>query len=144
MSHWIFKANPEKYRLQARLRDPNPAISWRVSRYRNEIRPGDTAFVWQTGKERGLCATLRIDSAPREIDELSREIPYCVDPDLSSLGWRVRATIQRRFPLIPAEEFRTTPGLELLSVFSGFHQATNFSVTPQEARIIESLIAKKT
>ena len=45
MAFWIFKYNPEKYHLAERLADPNPDITWTVSRYRNQIAPGDTIFI---------------------------------------------------------------------------------------------------
>ena len=59
MSYWIFKYNPEKYRLQERLADPNPTITWTITRYRDQISPGDTIFVWETGRNRGIRAVLR-------------------------------------------------------------------------------------
>jgi hypothetical protein len=49
MAYWIFKCNAELYRLKDRLADPNPRISWAVSRHREEIGPEDTVFVWLTG-----------------------------------------------------------------------------------------------
>jgi len=38
MAFWIFKCNPEKYRLAERLADPNPTLTWTVSRYREGHR----------------------------------------------------------------------------------------------------------
>ena len=58
MSHWIFKANPEKYRIDERLKDVEPKISWRVTRYKDEIQKGDIAFIWRTGTNRGICAVM--------------------------------------------------------------------------------------
>ena len=50
MAYWIFKCNPEKYRLADRLADPNPTtLTWTVSRHRDEIGPGDTVFPSETG-----------------------------------------------------------------------------------------------
>ena len=37
MAFWIFKCSPEQYRLSQRLADPNPATSWRVTKYRDEM-----------------------------------------------------------------------------------------------------------
>jgi EVE domain len=59
MAYWIFKYNPEKYRLDDRLADPNPEITWTVSRHRREIAPGDTIFIWQTGRDRGIRVSAR-------------------------------------------------------------------------------------
>ena len=38
MSYWIFKTNPDKYLLDERLRDAEPKISWKVTRYKDEIK----------------------------------------------------------------------------------------------------------
>ncbi len=46
MAFWIFKCNPDKYRLADRLADPNPTLTWTVSRFRHEINAGDTVFLW--------------------------------------------------------------------------------------------------
>ncbi len=143
MNHWIFQANPDRYRLQDRLCNPNPEISWRTSRYRDEIFPGDRAYVWQSGKNRGLCATLKVETAPEEMHELSSELRYATDRQIAAPCWRVLATIESRFPIIPAAELRATPGLESLSIFGGFLQATNFRLTPQESKILDAIISAK-
>ncbi len=62
MAFWIFKCNPKKYRLAHRLADPNRAITWIVARYRREINPGDTIFIWETGLGPGIRAVLRAES----------------------------------------------------------------------------------
>src|SRR5262245_54481687 len=45
MAFWIFKCDPKRYRLSDRLMDPNPEITWMVTRYKKEIAPGDTVFL---------------------------------------------------------------------------------------------------
>ena len=40
MAFWLFKFDPDRYRLAERLADPNPVLTWLVSRYRDDIRPG--------------------------------------------------------------------------------------------------------
>jgi hypothetical protein len=37
MAYWIFKCNPERYRITDRMADPNPNLTWTVSRHRDEI-----------------------------------------------------------------------------------------------------------
>ncbi len=70
MAYWIFKYNPEFYRLDDRLADPNPEITWTVSRYRDQIAPGDTIFIWRRDRERGIRAFLRAEGVPQGMAEL--------------------------------------------------------------------------
>ncbi len=143
MAYWIFKVNPKKYRIDARLADPEVRTTWQVTRYSDEIRSGDTAFIWRTGssrRNRGLCATMKITSNPIEMPEIESEIPYYIDlyagPSLRVLG-----ELLGRFPLIRDENLRTILGLHGLSVFHGFQMATNFRVTEEEGQILAELIA---
>jgi hypothetical protein len=141
MAYWIFKYNPEKYRLDDRLADPNPEITWTVSRYRDEIAPGDTVFLWRTGPKRGICGALRAEAVPCDMPELESEQRYWVERD-TEIRCRVLATVIRRDVDLPGADLRAVPGLEQLSVFHGFQQGTNFPVTPAEGAILERLIAQ--
>ncbi len=51
MNYWIFKCNPDKYRIDDRLEDPEEIITWQITRYKENIAPGDLAFIWKTGNE---------------------------------------------------------------------------------------------
>jgi hypothetical protein len=130
-----------RYRLDDRLADPNPVLTWTVSRYRDRIRPGDTAFLWGTGEGRGIRAVMRIDQAPRDMPELETEQPYWAerDPDVRT---RVGGTLRHRAVGLSADDLRRVPGLEGLSVFRGFQQATNFAVSEQEGAILLALAAQ--
>jgi hypothetical protein len=139
MAYWIFKYNPEKYRLADRLADPSPEITWTVSRYRDQIAPGDTIFIWETGPERGIRAVLRAEGTPQDMAELESEQPYWAQRD-NDIRCRVRATIIERDVDLPHTDLRTVPGLENLSIFHGFQQGTNFPVTPDEGAILLGLI----
>jgi hypothetical protein len=142
MAYWIFKYNPELYHLDDRLADPNPDITWTVSRHRNEIGPGDTIFLWQTGRDRGIRAVLRAEGVPQDMPELESEQPYWAERD-TQVRCRVRATIVDRDVDLPHSVLRSVPGLEDLSVFHGFQQGTNFPVKPTEGPIILELIRRQ-
>ena len=144
MAFWIFKCSPEKYRLRDRLADPNPTILWKVSRYQGEMRAGDTVFVWETGKERGIRAVFRIDEPPREATELPSEQPYNVRPSVGVV-WRTQGTLVDRDVDLPHTVLREIPELRNLSVLRKdvFQQATNFSVTDEEGKVLLQLIRKK-
>jgi 5-methylcytosine-specific restriction protein A len=139
MAFWIFKYRPENYNLRARLSDPSPTLTWTVSRFRDEIAAGDTAFLWETGPHRGIRAVMRIDEPPREMPELDSERRYWVEPDVA-VAPRVLGTLTHRGIDLPAERLRRVPGLDGLSVFHGFQQGTNFPVAPEEGRILKALV----
>lgn len=139
MAYWIFKFNPEKYRLADRLADPNPLMTWTVTRYRDQVAPGDTVFLWETGPNRGIRAVLKIEEPPRDMPEWESEQVYWVEPD-RDVRCRAVASITHRNIEVEHTLLKETPGLENLSVFHGFQQTSNFVVTPEEGRIIEGLI----
>lgn len=139
MAYWIFKYNLERYRLRERLADPNPVLTWTVARFREDIRPGDTVFVWETGQQRGVRAAFRVDEPPCDRPELDSEQPYWAEPD-RSVACRVLGTLTHRDLDLSAERLRGVPGLEHLSVFHGFQQGTNFPVTEAEGRILLGLV----
>lgn len=139
MSYWIFKTNPDHYRLDGRLKDANPKISWKVTRYKDEIQKGDIAFIWRTGNKRGICAVMRINTNPAEMKELESEQKYHVERDVKIM-LRVEGTFTHRFDCISHKELRNIPNLKNLSVFSGNQQATNFKVTDEEGKILMELL----
>ena len=115
-----------------------PKISWKVTRYEDEIRKGDIAFIWRTGAARGICAVMRVDSHPKKSEELESEQKYNVERDTITKV-RVEGTLTHRFECIPNRELKSMAGLEKLSVFSGFQQTTNFKVTDEEGKILLEL-----
>jgi hypothetical protein len=139
MKYWIFKCNTKGYRLDKRLVDPNPKISWRVTRYREEISPRDVAFVWETGAHRGIRAMIKIDGDPEERCELPEEQQYNRRKD-NEYCFRVTGKLIRRCIYISHVHLRGVSGLEDLSVFHGFHQGTTFRVTAAEAKILLRLV----
>ena len=142
MSYWIFKTNPDKYLLDERLRDAEPKISWKVTRYKDEIKNGDIAFIWCTGENRGICAVMKIDSDPEDTEELETEQKYNVERN-NEIMMRVEGTLTHRFNCISQRVLRNMRGLENLSVFSGFQQTTNFKVTDEEGKILLKLAKAK-
>jgi hypothetical protein len=142
MAFWIFNYNPEKYRLAERLADPNPDITWRVSRFRDEIRPGDIIFIWETGRDRGIRAVLRAEGVPQNMHELESEQPYLMERD-TDVACRVHATIIHRDVNLSHSHLRSVPGLENLSVFHGIQRGTNFRVTPEEGEILLELVEQR-
>jgi hypothetical protein len=139
MAFWIFKCDPTRYRLDDRLADSNPVITWGVSHHEDEIKPGDVVFLWVTGENKGIRAVLRVDELPRMMRELPHEVPYCIDIDT---GERVRVvcTLIRRDVNLPATTLRNNPGLGKLSALRGYPNVTNYPVSDAEGAILMQLI----
>jgi hypothetical protein len=135
MNYWIFKANPALWDVEKHLREGYAPTGYKISRYRHEIKAGDTAFLWLTGARRGIIAVLDILSDP-----------YYLPPNPSDAYWsdiyKVDVRLSAQFPLIEAEFLKTLPGLAGLSTFHGFQAGTNFRVTPEEGQILAALIGK--
>ena len=140
MSFWIFKCDPKRYRLNDRMADPNPALSWLVTRYKKVIVPGDTALLMETGPRRAIRAVMRIDAGPAEMGELETEQAYWNERDTAT-RCRVRGTITHRVDL-PITELAEVDGLENLSILHGVQQGTNFRVTDSEGDILMRLVER--
>jgi predicted RNA-binding protein with PUA-like domain len=139
MAYWIFKCNPDKYHLEDRLADPEPAITWTVTRFREEINASDIVFLWVTGEQRGVRAVMKITEPPRSMTELEREQKYWAERD-DDEQIRVIAIFTHRDVNLHHTELREVDGLENLSMFHGFQQGTNFRVTDAEGEVLMRLV----
>jgi len=137
---WIFKCNPDYYRLADRMQDPRTDITWLVQQHRSEIAAGHTAFIWRTGDDRGIVGVLRVDSSPQVLPD--DDDPFDIGETEQS-DYRVRATIIDRHFFLGRATLRATTGLENLSVFrrGRIQMGTNFPVTSSEGRTLLDLIA---
>lgn len=144
MNYWIFKANPEKYRIDARLLDPYPHITWAVTRYHDRIQKDDTVFIWRGGTPRGICAVMLIDACPYEpeLEDLNDGFEIPVGSVLPGPDHWAKGHITQRFALIETSAIKKIPGLELFSFFAAFQQATNFTLTRPEGSILLEYIEK--
>jgi hypothetical protein len=140
VTYWIFKGNPERYDLDGRLRHPDPKTSWNATRYRDDLVPGDIAFIWRTGPKGGIVAVMRLDSRPQEIAEVSPDASYWLHKRETGPAWRVLGTFTHRIRCLQRERILLTPGLENLSIFRGFQQATNFRASEAEGEILMKLV----
>jgi EVE domain len=65
MSVFIFQANPKEYDLRRAIQ-PGRVVTWRATRYRNEMHEGDAVYLWLAGEPdiRGLYGLGRLKSQP--------------------------------------------------------------------------------
>jgi hypothetical protein len=139
MNYWIFKCNPELYRIDDRLNDPNPVITWKVSRYRDEIKDGDTAFIWKTGDDRGIVGAMRLQSDPQLMAEIPSELPYAIGGHAGGKEMMVIGELVAR-KTITVSELQDVQGLAGLSALHPPYQGTNFPATHEEGQLLMELL----
>ena len=138
---WIFQANPNKFNVISALTD-KAVDSWRVENYKNEIKNGDMAIIWVSGKYAGIYAIAEITSDPRFMSISSKSEKYWFDQGLKKDSvYRADLKITKNlvnFP-IPRKCLLYIPGLKQLSILN-FARKTNFPVTKSEWEIMKKLI----
>jgi energy-coupling factor transporter ATP-binding protein EcfA2 len=139
---WIFQGNPEKYDIRAAV-NALTEDDWTVSSYKKEIKPGDRIYLWEAGQQGGIVAVAEILDNPSPRPGQPESIPFMKDPSLNTERVRVRIGLRRILdPILGREQIKGTAALANLSILR-FSNATNFRVTPEEADVIEALIASQ-
>ncbi len=72
-NYWIFQATPKKYDVNQYLQDIDDYIYWRAQQHRNQIKIGDTVFIWRgnmDGFPRGIIASGIIQEEPTNIPDV--------------------------------------------------------------------------
>jgi hypothetical protein len=160
MGYWIFQFNPRISRTLDYLRDhPAELDWWHISRYRDQIKPGDIAFIWKSkgGAEqddRGVYATAVVVSTPphgepygasfwEESDETAKG--YWADAgEAARLGKYPRVVLAHSRVLlgrpVTAEVVENTPGLEDLSILLHPPHQGIYRLTDEQGRRIQALV----
>ena len=126
MKNWIFQGIPERYDVA----DPKKVSAgkeetWLVTRYKDEMNPGDTVYLWRAGDKakRGIYAVGKIESKP-EYHE--------------GWGWGVKVEYEKRLTShIPAEELASKSAMKDHLLFK-MPIGTNFSLTEDQSLDIQN------
>ena len=78
-STWILQGNPKKFAIEDYLASYS-YIYWSVPRFRNEIRVGDSVFIWRSGDAAGAIAAGQVAEAPKKTAEVN--FPDALGDDL--------------------------------------------------------------
>ena len=140
--NWIFQGKPDWFDITAALADLKEIV-WLVTQHRQKIRLGDRVFVWRSGHEAGLLASCTVLSVPEKMAVPDEQTKYVVDADaLPEVDFRCRLGIDRVFsPYLPKVLLQNDPRLNSLSILN-YWQGTNFPVTPEQAAVIDELLAE--
>jgi hypothetical protein len=140
VKYWLMCCDPKRYPLDERLRDPNPRMTWRVTRYHDDMAAGDLAFVWLTGSRRGIAAVLHVLSSAEVVDRPEPSDVDCVDVEIGPTYVIETAVVARGFHL-SARAVKEEPTLSEMSIFSETQHATEYHLSRMEALKILELVA---
>lgn len=147
MNYWIFKCNPNKYNIDGRLKDKKyKENSWRVTRYKDEIKAGDRAFIWRTyeeGRKFGIVALFDITRGPKEQTAFEHELKYYKEKyrkEYFKLFSRVIGIFTYVIPCLEKKELAEIEELKNLPIFHGFQQVTNMKVHIEDGKTLEKII----
>ena len=138
---WLFQANPKYYDLAADLEGAKVGDEddWNVTRFRSEMHSGDTAILWQGGKDSGVYAISELMNEPCQRDWKPSKADLKRRPYLKNEWWvTIRYTHILAEP-ITRDSLKAHPTLRNMEIFR-FAQSSNFRVKPEEWEAICPLI----
>ncbi|MBD1847748.1 EVE domain-containing protein [Cyanobacteria bacterium FACHB-63] len=139
MVSWLFQANPKYSQILAAIQK-REGIYWLVTRYTQEITPGDSAIIWIAGKQAGIYAIAEVTAAPEFRDE---------PPDIDIWTMPVRAKARVWAPVRFQQKRLDAPLLKSVLVFDPILQElevirrphnSNFRVSEEQWRRVVSLL----
>jgi len=77
---WIFQSNPKRFNLDEYLAKNHGLIYWRAPFYQQEIKQGDSAFIWRAGRHAGVVAIGSIVEGP--VQRFKVRVPDALADDL--------------------------------------------------------------
>ena len=136
---WIFQANPSVFDLAGALQH-RKSIRWDVRRYKSEIHKGDTAYLWLSGPKGGLLARGIVAADPAKLPDSPEEAVYSPTPQAEATNaLQVDVEIAKIYSQpITRDDCLGHPILRSMSLIQQ-PQATNFRLTPEEAKALEAL-----
>jgi len=141
---WIFQSNPKYYRILEALQELEEIV-FSVSRYRNEIRKGDRALLWVSGKYAGIYAIGYVRDHIREGISPEEDTKFWVDSEAEEEPKpRAPIRLEKRFlgnPIL-RQKIKELPELTQLDILRQ-PNATNFRVTDEQWKAIKSLLPEE-
>jgi predicted RNA-binding protein with PUA-like domain len=136
---WIFQGKPEIWDVVAGVNQLEE-FNWGVRQFADEIDEGDSVYIWVSGRNGGIVALARVISKPEYHADCAAELELYPDgPPQKFQGKQLRVYLKIVRPLrIARAELVNHPILGDLSILQ-MPRATNFKVTPEQARRLELL-----
>jgi predicted RNA-binding protein with PUA-like domain len=138
---WIFQSNPAYYDLPGALAALTE-FSWSARQRADDMRIGDTVYLWEAGETAGILAVATITGEPGVGAEPEAERSFYRDqsqfrPDERRVPLRIERVLARR---LTRDELAAHPQLGKLQILQQ-PNATNFKVSEIDAVALESLVA---
>jgi EVE domain len=136
---WLFQANPKYSQILEAIQQLD-GIFWLVTRYHEEISPGDQVLIWIAGKQAGIYAIAEVAAAPQFMDE---------PPDIDIWTMPIRAKARFYAPVTFQQKLLDAPLLKSVLLYDQIlyelevirrPHNTNFCISEAQWNRIISLI----
>lgn len=77
---WIFQANPKYYDISAAVR-ALPEMLFTVNQHMDEVRAGDTVFLWESGPDAGIVAISQVAEPPSRRENTLEDDRFAKAPE---------------------------------------------------------------
>ena len=142
MAYWLFQGNPKYYRVLEAIKELE-AIPWLVTRYANNIAPGDGVIIWLSGSQGGIYATAEVIEPAQFLTEIPDK-KYWVDSTRALGKQQAIIRFTNKFlesPLLK-NQLQEDSVLKNLLVLRA-PNSTNFKVSSEEWEQVQKLIQEK-
>ncbi|MFC1559079.1 McrB family protein [Gemmatimonadota bacterium] len=136
---WLFQSNPRIWDLDAELRSVNIGDEgdWGVSRFKDEMKPGDPVVIWKAGDTAGIYALGELSSTTFVRERPDWKGPAGDNaPDETGVRLLYKTLLDKP---IMKNDLLKHPILKELSVIRG-PQGTNFRVSTDQWLAIQDLL----
>jgi hypothetical protein len=141
---WIFQANPTLYDLESALQTLTE-LTWLVRQHKDDIKQGDTVYLWEGGSDAGIIAVATVTAGPALRGQNEQDTVFDRDAtkfagDQLRVLLRVERVLGNRLSRV---DLRTHPILQNMTILKA-PQGTNFALSVDEARALSALIPRGT
>ena len=142
MAYRLFQGNPKYYRVLEAIKELEE-IPWLVTRYANNIAPGDGVIIWLSGSQGGIYATAEVIEPAQFLTEIPDK-KYWVDSTRALGKQQAIIRFTNKFvesPLLK-NQLQEDSVLKNLLVLRA-PNSTNFKVSSEEWEQVQKLIQEK-
>jgi MoxR-like ATPase len=137
---WLFAANPDVYDLTGAL-DELDELRWRIPDFKDEIAPGQLAYLCVSGEQPALAAIARISVAPQLLENSEVDGRFHHGSPLDAYDTRAIVTVEQVFdPPLALVDALTEADLRgvltLLQTHGSIHRLSG-----QEADVLAALVS---
>lgn len=134
---WLLQVNSFLWDFDQFWADGNRETTFRVAQFFDLINPGDTVYIWKSGKKGGFVAVGTVIDGPQEIENLPHTLKYYgTDVDPLAVKPRIKIELEEKFEsVIPRERFKELSPESI--IFRAPQMGSPFPLDSAEVRGIE-------